>query len=157
MNTLAPVSLATNNYVSSAPTRSSGKQEAAVETPGEEVSISDAARAKPSSGKGLGMMGKAAAVLALAGLLSGCAITTGGFDHYGGYRTETVGVTPNGTVYTQQNRTTPWGNQSQTQVIGPNGIYYQQNQQPYYYPQPHHHHHRQNCTPMSWWGPGNCY
>lgn len=171
MNTLTPVSINAANQVSSRPKAAAAEQQAAVETPGDQVSISDAppADAKPGK-KGLGMMGKAAAVLALAGALSGCAVTTGTMGPYG-YGTSTVGVTPTGQVYTQETQVTPWGVTQQGSSVGPHGAYYYQNGVPYYwngsgyYPRNNHHHHHGPvyvprapvCTPMSWWGPGTCY
>lgn len=158
MNTLSPASMGAASYVSRSAGR--GKTEAGetgVEAPAEQVTISDAPATERRSGKGLGMIGKAAALLTLCAVMSGCAVTTGGFGPYG-YHQETVGVTPNGSVYSQQTQVGPFGVQQQTGVVGPNGAYYYQNGVPYVVPgpmyRPHHHIH---CTPPTYWSPGTCY
>ncbi len=159
MNTLTPVALSSSAYVSSAagkkPAEAAGEN--APVAAGDEVSISAGSDEKPSK-KGLGRIGKAAAVLAMCGALlgtTGCAVTTGGYDAWGGYRTQTTGVGIDGSVYSHGTRTTPWGTQSETTVIGPGGVYYGNQHYPNYgypvYPR------APICTPMTYWSPGTCY
>ncbi len=159
MNTLTPVALSTNAYVSSAagkkPAEASG--ESAPVAAGDDVAISPQAAEEPSKKKGLGKIGKAAAVLAMCGALlgtTGCAITTGGYDAWGGYRTQTTGVGVDGSVYSHGTRTTPWGTQSETTVIGPGGVYYGNQHYPNY---PVYVPRAPICTPMTYWSPGTCY
>ncbi|MCE7873507.1 hypothetical protein DYH09_24480 [bacterium CPR1] len=160
MNTLTPVALSTNSYVSSAAGKKPADDASGGETKtpvaaGDEVSISAGSEEKPSK-KGLGRIGKAVAVLALGAALlgtTGCAVTTGGYNAWGGYQTQTTGIGVDGSIYSHGTRTTPWGTQSETTVIGPGGVYYenQHHNHPVYVPR------APVCTPMTWWGPGTCY
>ena len=158
MNTMSPLSMSANTYVSSASGRGKAApvEQSEVQAPGEQVTISDAPAAERRSGRGLGRIGMATAAVVLATVLSGCAVTTGGFGPYG-YHQETVGVTPNGTIYQHNTQVSPWGIQQQGGAIGPNGSYYYQNGAPVYVVPQHHHHYRPHCTPMTYWSPGTCY
>ncbi|MBI3927953.1 MAG: hypothetical protein HY319_20595 [Armatimonadetes bacterium] len=85
-----------------------------------ELSRSDtAAETKPDSGR----LGKTALLTALgvAALgLSGCAITAGTYGPFG-YGQSTVGITPNGTVYSQEVQQGPYGTHVQEESTGPFG------------------------------------
>lgn len=92
--------------------------------PTEEVTLSAAATTteeKKSSGGKLAKMAGLVALGAAALGASGCAVTTGGFDYYGGYHQTTVGVTPDGTIYSNSSGHGVHGSYQEHEAIGPNG------------------------------------
>ena len=95
---------------------------AATDVPTETVEISDAAPAaerKSSAGK-LARVGALVALGVAALGASGCAVTSVGYGPYG-YSQSTVGITPNGTIYTQESHTGPYGSHTETYRTGPYG------------------------------------
>lgn len=160
-STVSAVNLNTAAYVSRASSKPAAQAETpAVETPGESVTISDApAQERRSGSRGLGMIGKAAALIACAAAaaaLTGCAVTTGTYGPYG-YGTSTVGVTPSGQVYTQETQVTPWGVTQRGTSVGPQGAYIYQNGVPHYWNGHGYYPRTPVCTPMTYWSPGTCY